>query len=335
MKKIIFLFTTFLIFFSGYSQTKKEQISKLSSSIDSLNLLLSFQNNKNDSLIFIMNQNQKKIEELNKSNKLGEIEIKNSNEKSDKLMLKNKELEETIKILNSQLSRVNLSTDKMKIIEVNKTNYNLNVPYIEDTAIVFNLNSEDFELKILRKTVDETNTSIDTKDLNFDINTNMIVCILKNGEIKYLLESGYNSEYNIFKFLKYSSNGKLLLYLAFNAGGSGTKYTVYSISQNENKIELNYIFDYSELDLELFSKDTRQIIVFEAIWGTTEGHFAPHKYQIKLYNEIDGNYESSIIGTTKNKYDFDAMGIDAYNALLLFKQKEPNLFIKVDLSRFL
>lgn len=333
MKKIIFLFTTFLIFFSGYSQTKKEQISKLSSSIDSLNLLLSFQNNKNDSLIFIMNQNQKKIEELNKSNKLSEIELKNSNEKSDKLMLINKELEETIKILNSQLSLIKLSTDKMKIIEINKTNYNLNVPYIEDTAIVFNLNSEDFELKILRKTVDETNTSLDTNDENYRYN-NIIVCILKNGEIKYLLESGYNSEYNIFsKFLKYSSNGKLLLYLAFNAGGSGTKRTVYSISQNANNIELNYIFDYSELDRELFSKDTRQIIVFEAIWGTTEGHFVPHKYQIKLYNEIDGNYESSIIGTTKNKYDFDAL--DAHNALLLLKQKEPNLFIKVDLNRFL
>jgi hypothetical protein len=221
----------------------------------------------------------------------------------------------------------------MKIIEINKTNYNLNVPYIEDTAIVFKLNSEDFELKILRKTVDETNTSLDTKDENFNLNNNIIVCILKNGEIKYLLESECNM-YNP-SFLKYSSNGKVILNLGSTAGGSGNKTFVYSISQNANNIELNYIFDYTELDFELFSKDTRQIIVFEAIWGETESHFDLHKYQIKLYNEIDGNYESSIIGTTKNKYDFDEMGLDAHNALLLLKQKEPNLFIKVDLTRFL
>ena len=331
MKKTIFFITTFLMFLSVYSQTKKEQISGLSFTVDSLNSIVSIQKSKNDSLIFIIVQNQKKIEELNNSNKLSETELKKFREKSDKLVFQNKELEETIKILNSQLSLIKLSSDKMKIIEINKTNYNLNVPYIRDTALVFKLNSEDFELKILRKTVDESNTSLDLKDENFNISNNIIVCILKNGEIQYVLEDEVNS----FVDLEYLSNGKVILYLGYSAGGSGYKTLVYSISQNANNIKLNYIFDYSELDFELFSNDTRQIIVFEAIWGENESHFDLHKYQIKLYNEIDGNYESSIIGTTKNKYDFNEMGLDARNALLLLKQKEPNLFVKLDLTRFI
>jgi hypothetical protein len=331
MKKIIFFITTFLIFLTGYSQTKKEQISGLSFTVDSLNSIVSFQKSKNDSLIFIIDQNQKKIEELNNSIKLCENELKNFKEKSEKSVLKNKELEETIKILNSRLSLMKLSSDKINIIEINKTNYNLNVPIILDTAIFFKLNSEDFELKILRKTVDESNTSLDLKDENFNISNNIIVCILKNGEIKFVLEDEGNS----FVDLQYLSNGKVILYLGYSAGGSGSKKLVYSISENANNIELNSIFDYTELDLELFSKDARQIIVFEAIWGENESHFDLHKYQIKLFNEIDGNYESIIIGTTKNKYDFDEMGLDARNALLLLKQKEPNLFVKLDLTRFL
>ena len=100
MKKTIFFITTFLMFLSGYSQTKKEQISGLSFTVDSLNSIVSIQKSKNDSLIFIIDQNQKKIEELNNSNKLNETELKKFREKSDKLFFQTKEFEETIKILN-------------------------------------------------------------------------------------------------------------------------------------------------------------------------------------------------------------------------------------------
>ena len=319
-KKTIILFTSFLIFLAGYSQTKKEQILELSASIDSLNLLISSQNNKYDSLILIINKN--KIEALENSKKLSEIEMKN------------KELNETFKTLNSKFSQLYLLTDNEKTIEVNKKNYNLNFPCIEDTSIVFKLNSEDYELKILRKTVDRTNTRLDVNDeTSMNYYNDMIVCILKNGEIKYLLESGFT----FFDQLKYLSNGKVLLYFVNASGGPGVQTTVYSISQNENKIEDNYVFTITEMDRELLSKDTRQIIVFTADQvgdaRVPESHFDPHKYIIGLYSLVNEKYEYSIIGTTKNRYDLEFF--DAYNALLLLKQKEPNLFINFDLSKFL
>lgn len=333
MQKTILITISFFVFFCGLSQTKKEQISDLSFKIDSLNSLLTIQHKKNDSLINILNQNKIQIDELKKSKEVLAAEIINSNENSKALLKKNKELEEAITLLNSKLSLSNKSTDKMKIAEINKINFNVSFPYMEDTSLLFTLNNEEYELKILRKIVDEANTSIDTSDEYFSLNNNVNVCILKNGQIEYYFEPEAN--FYTSSLLTKTTSNKLILTLNYSAGGSGSQTTVYSLSKNEEKIELNYVLDCTEMDFKLFSKDSKQIIVFEAIWAENESHFDLHKYQIKLYNEVDGNYESNVIGTTKSRYDFDEMGLDEQNILRLLKQKEPILFNNIDLSKFL
>jgi hypothetical protein len=358
--KNIYLIIILTLSSISFGQNKKEQIEILNLRLDSLKMVVLSANNyialldnhgdslskllqtekmlnqeKLKTLYASINTFQKQIDEVNTSKKLSEIELQKKNEKFNDLLLKNNELEEASKVFKAQLSQVVLSTDKMKIFAINKTNFNLNVPYIEDTTIVFKLNSEDFELKILRNTVNKDNTRLDEKDENFNLYSNITVCIQKNGEIKYLLETEC-TEHGGASTLKNLSSGKVILNLTEQRGGSGSKTNFYSIAQNVNNIELNFIFNLTELDFNIFAKDKREIIVMEAIRGEGESHFAPHIYQLKLYNAENGSYD--VIGKTKNKYNYDEMlkgDFDAHNALNHLKHKEPNIFSRVDLSRFL
>lgn len=174
---------------------------------------------------------------------------------------------------------LNAQTDgKIKITDNGNLNYSISRQFILDTTIFFSINSESYELKVLKHVVDENNQTIDQK-VGCGINTS--VCILKNGEIVYFLEGNYTSG---FASLIYSKNDKLFINLGANYCGPGVQFTTYAVSQQENRIILDKILEYDDRSIVLFSKDLSEIIIATFIWGTDEGRFDYHKYKIELYN---------------------------------------------------
>jgi hypothetical protein len=101
----------------------------------------------------------------------------------------------------------------------------------------------------------------------------------------------------------FSKNGNLYLHLISSGGGSGFTAWTYRFISNNNKIELQELFESNELTSIFFNQNEKEAFLIQGDWEVSEGHFGTHKQQITVYQLTTNNFTKQFVGNTENSYE--------------------------------
>lgn len=220
--------------------------------------------------------------------------------------------------------------------------------YRIDTLISdVDINGEIFSITVLRDKLEDPSGKLKDKDERSPEQSPITVIITKRNDEKPIYIKRFDFKPDDDPFLLYSfskghrqsldSEGKLYLMVNKGYGGSGSESDRYLVDYENDKIELNHLFNSSgELAYILYNINDNEIIVLEGIWNINdnESHFANHRYLISRYIFKDRGFQKTEIGRTKSKYSSLDGSKSSLEILADIKIKEPMLLDSINISDY-